>query len=246
MGRNDERSDSLVDRTLNFLGIDSNNTVQTGFNEELERDIRSCKHQCSFDRSNTSQNDNECCCKEGFRRSLDIISRPTIKLFIEPDSFRLIGEHFATSAAGTSISNIGNCNSSAITFSPAEAGLNQTTICDLVALQFSLIDPTGGTLDNLILNALFTRIIQRILPKMNVDKLCCKEESSCCCNQTKAAFLLEAFSNVNVLLNTSALTGAENPLTDVTVITVNNNVAWFIDSAGTVTIACLQDIAAFG
>ena len=169
---------------------------------------------------------------------------PFIRSLIDLTSFRLIGQNAATSS-DTTIKSVTNCNETTITFSdPETTAVNNTTICDLVAIQFDLGDTDIGDIDTLPeLIAFFTRIIQRILPKMNTDRFCCKEETSCRCNQSKASFFANSVGPVNIVLNTSAIC---SHLEDLTVITVNNNVVWFIDDSGTVTIACLTDIVAFG
>ena len=245
MSRNEGTCNNSLSREINFWNLNRNRNRQSEFNDALERELRNIGHQCfnNTDRS-SSQNSNRCCCKEGLRRSLNIIMNPFIRSLIDLTSFRLIGQNAATSS-DTTIKSVTNCNETTITFSdPETTAVNNTTICDLVAIQFDLGDTDIGDIDTLPeLIAFFTRIIQRILPKMNTDRFCCKEETSCRCNQSKASFFANSVGPVNIVLNTSAICSL---LEDLTVITVNNNVVWFIDDSGTVTIACLTDIVAFG
>lgn len=252
MSKNEVTSETPVTRAVDFWDMNTARNTRTrdnDFNDELEREIRNIRRQCSTgrdrDRDNTRNTTNQCCCKEGLRRSLDILTQPFIRTLIDLTSFRLIGESTATSP-GTTIKSVTNCNQSTITFSdPATAAVTMTTICDLVALQFDLAATPIGDIDTLPeLIAFFSRIIQRILPEIDTDRFCCKEEENCCCNQSKAAFFANSVGPVNIVLNTTS--GVGPLLTDLTVITVTDNVAWFIDSTGTVFIVCLTDIVAFG
>lgn len=192
----------------------------------------------------TTDNSN-CCCKRALNRSIDLLLNPCLKNLINLTSFTLIGRNFVTDEGATTIKSITNCTDSIINFSDATGTLSFTTFCDLIGISFNLADvPIASADTEEELRALFSIIVQKFLPKLDAEKYCCVPEDECCCNLSKAKFLSNSISPVNVQLDTSAL--STNPIINLTVITVTENIAWFIDDDDTVLIVCLDNITALG
>lgn len=193
----------------------------------------------------SSDNRDRCCCKKAIKKSLDILLNPCIRTLIDLTSFTLIGQNFTTDPGNTTIKSISNCGDSLITFSDPTGNLSITTLCDLVAIRFNLV-PVASTPANSEdeLMTMFTIMVQKFLPKINTKKFCCTHEDECCCNKTKASFLANSIGTVNVQINTSALEA--NPLLELSLITVTDEIAWFFDNNNNVIIICLDDIVALG
>ena len=203
-----------------------------------------CK-ECKETICHRNSEDTECCCKDALKKSINLLLNPCLKNLINLSTFTLIGQNFATTEGATTIKSIINCTDGIINFTDETGVLSFTTFCDLIAISFNLADvPIAGADTEEELRALFSIVVQKLLPKFNPDKYCCIPDEECCCNLSKAKFLANSISPVNIQLNTSAL--EVNPIINLTVITVTENIAWFINDDNTVVIACLDNIVALG
>lgn len=206
---------------------------------------RSSSLNCSDNRSGFSRsNGSSCCCRNSLRESIELLTNDVIRNFIDLDSFTLIGENWASTVGQTTIRSFSECNDQTIIFSDS-SGFTRTTVCDLIGLSFNLINPCSTELCETRLTDRFSSLIQRAIPRIDGRKNCCAVEASCCCNKSKASFLANSISPVNILVNTNSL--MSNALCNLSVITVSDNLAWFIDlNNRTVYIFCLNEIVAMG
>lgn len=185
----------------------------------------------------------DCCCKKSMKYSLDLLLNQKIKPLIDLGTFTLIGQNFATKLCDTQLKTIPACSDGLITYNDG-SDYTSTTISDLIAFSFELnCDDVYDTETNA---QAIQRLVRCFLPPVNPRCLCCSEDSGCCNNVAKSLILSDALGDININLNTSVEKECLPVLCDLNVITVSNNIAWFISNNKTIIVACLNNIVQMG
>ena len=222
--------------SLDFLYPQDN----TNFNSNTRYGTR---NRCS--NGNNGNVNNATNCSEAIKESLDLLTTDAFKSFIDLNSFTLIGTNWSTDPDNTTIRSFNNWNDQTINYSDS-SGFNLTTCCDIIGFSFNLINSSACCQNDLCQTRIverFTRLVQDSIPKIDGDLTCSNNGISC--NRAKAAYLANSISPVNILVNSNSM--MNNALCNLTVITVTDNIAWFIgENTNKIYIFCLNQIVSMG
>ena len=231
---NERRVDRRSERRSEERLQDTNQNI-IAFNNSEENDC------CS--KAPHKPDGNSCCCKKHIRRAIELLLDPSIRNIINLTSFTLIGQGFNTTNGATTLKSVSSCSDGLVTYTDANPIFTATTLCDIGAITFSLIEDDTEIDCDITNRERFIRYIQRNVKTVDPKQFCCGPEDDCCCNASKAQFLASSIGPINIRVNSSTFS---TPLVGFTVIAVTKNIAWLINSSNRVLIVCLDQIVQLG